>query len=590
MILGWAALMALFLAWTQYKGGQAKERMKQIEAQKADSLAKAESRKTVSETSLAPAPAPAATSPDSSQAASVAARPDSLAPAAPSAPRRRIRVETPRFTAVLDNRGARIAELRIYDLEGKPAYNPVLIDPQTEGALTLTVDNRPLDEILWRTETADTLIRLGAQPVTVAFAATLQDGGEVTRRYTFLPDKPAIRHEASLPRNVSSYALEWKGGLSETEKILQGQGIGLTSGFFSEVIFDNGVTVRRESFEGDKTFNAESGVIRWLGMRRKYVAVLLDFHKEIQEKVEATSQNDPGLSKDAPKRYSLRVAGNADEPRALDFDVMVLPLRYKSIKAMERNYEQILFSGWEWFLRADIWYVKLCGMVLNLLNVFFQWIPNYGVAIILLTLLVRLVTLPLSITQIKQAARMAEHQPEIRRIQEKNRGDRQKTQLEIMEYYRKKGINPLAPVMGCFPVLLQMPVFISLFNVLGRAVELHDTPFIGWIRDLSQPDVILPALKVPFIFPVGFTVLPFLMAGTMWVQMKMTIKDPNQKMMIWLMPIMMFVFSCSFPSGLVLNWTVSNVFTIAQTKVFTPKPAAAAETGHPRHKKEKVKA
>jgi YidC/Oxa1 family membrane protein insertase len=135
-----------------------------------------------------------------------------------------------------------------------------------------------------------------------------------------------------------------------------------------------------------------------------------------------------------------------------------------------------------------------------------------------------------------------------------------------------------------------MPVFISLFNVLGRAVELHDTPFVGWIRDLSQPDVILPALKVPFIFPVGFTVLPFLMAGTMWVQMKMTIKDPNQKMMIWLMPIMMFVFSCSFPSGLVLYWTVSNVFTIAQTKVFTPKPAAAAETGHPRHKKEKVKA
>jgi YidC/Oxa1 family membrane protein insertase len=284
------------------------------------------------------------------------------------------------------------------------------------------------------------------------------------------------------------------------------------------------------------------------------------------------------MSSGAPHDYTLSLSGNQDGgPGALDFDVVVLPLHYERIKAMGRNYEQILFSGWESFFRADIWYVKLCGLVLKLLNMFYGWIPNYGIAIILLTLLVRLITMPLSISQIKQAAKMAEHQPAIRKIQEKNKGDRQKTQLEIMAYYKDRGINPLAPVMGCFPVLLQMPVFIALFNVLGRAVELHDTPFFGWISDLSMPDVVLPALKIPFLFPVGLTVLPFFMAGTMWIQMKMTIKDPNQKAMIWLMPIMMFVFSCSFPSGLVLYWTVSNIFTIGQTKVFTPKPSKEAD-------------
>jgi YidC/Oxa1 family membrane protein insertase len=110
--------------------------------------------------------------------------------------------------------------------------------------------------------------------------------------------------------------------------------------------------------------------------------------------------------------------------------------------------------------------------------------------------------------------------------------------------------------------------------VLGRAVELHESPFFGWISDLSRPDVVWAAFKIPLIQPVGLTVLPFLMAGTMWVQMKMTIKDPNQKAMIWLMPIIMFVFSGSFPSGLVLYWTVSNVFTIGQTRVFgTVTPA-----------------
>jgi YidC/Oxa1 family membrane protein insertase len=110
-----------------------------------------------------------------------------------------------------------------------------------------------------------------------------------------------------------------------------------------------------------------------------------------------------------------------------------------------------------------------------------------------------------------------------------------------------------------------MPIFIALFNVLGRAVELREEGFFGWITDLSYPDVVLPALQVPYVFPEGLTILPFFMAGTMWIQMKMTIKDPNQKFMVWMMPVMMFFFSCSFPSGLVVYWTVSNVFTIGQT-------------------------
>jgi YidC/Oxa1 family membrane protein insertase len=273
------------------------------------------------------------------------------------------------------------------------------------------------------------------------------------------------------------------------------------------------------------------------------------------------------------------MAGSTDDKALLNFDLRVMPLHYASIRALDRNFEQILFTGWEWFLRADVWYVKLCGLVLNLLNMFFSWIPNYGFAIILLTLLVRFITLPLSINQTRQAAKLAIHQPEIRRIQEKFKGERQKMQAEIMAYYQRQGINPMAPLLGCFPLLLQMPVFIALFNVLGRAVELHEAPFFLWIGDLSRPDVVWAGLKIPFLFPVGLTVLPFFMAATMWVQMKMTIKDPNQKAMVWLMPIIMFVFSGSFPSGLVLYWTISNLFTIGQTRVFgTVTPPTAGST------------
>lgn len=570
LLLGWALLMALFLAWTQYKGHQAKETQKQVQQYKADSLAQF----VAAHPEQANAPSAQAQSGSAATAQNSAATVSVVAIDSGSVARQHIRVVTPRFTAVLDNKGARISELMLPNLEGKPVYNSTLIRPDGEGALTLTLNNRSLGELNWKTSATDTLIRVGSEPVTLSFSTTVPGMGEVTRKYTFLPDQPLIRHEISLPEKVSGYALEWKGGLEETEKLSSGKGVGLLSSFFSEIVYDNGVSVQRTAFAGEKTFNAESGVVRWVGMRRKYVAVLLDFHKDVQDKLVATGYADPEQSS-APHHYSLRVVGNADDgSNALNFDVVVLPLQYASVKAMGRNYEQILFSGWEWFFRADLWYVKLCGLVLRLLNFFYHMIPNYGIAIILLTLLVRIITLPLSVSQTRQAAKMAQHQPEIKKIQEKYKGDRQKTQVETMNYYKKAGINPLAPVLGCLPALLQMPVFISLFNVLGRAVELREMPFFGWIHDLAQPDVVLASFKVPFFFPVGLTVLPFFMAATMWVQMRMTIKDPNQKAMVWLMPIMMFVFSCSFPSGLVLYWTVSNLFTIAQTRIFTPKPSA----------------
>ncbi len=583
-ILGWILLMTLFLAWTKFKGDQARKQLEHSQQQKSDSLAQARARapQPQPESAAVAAPAPAS--------ATSSLTPASAAPVTDSTavPHRLIRVETPRFTAVLDNQGARIAELSISSLEGKPVYNPDLIEPDGPGALTLTLDSESLAKTIWRVDDTDRVVHVDSDSVTISFA-TVVPQGKVTCRYTFYPNRPAIGHQVILPSGISNYALNWKGGLEETEKIAQGRGVGLTSGFYSQVVYDNGVTVQRWSGSGEKTFNAESGIIRWVGMRRKYVAVLLDFHKEIPDRIDAASWDEPDLARGAPRHYSLRVSGHGDDPEGLNFDVMVLPLQYGKMKAMGRNYEQILFSGYEWFFRADVWYPKLCGLVLNLLNLFYRWIPNYGIAIILLTLLVRLITMPLSVTQIRSTGRMAQHQPEIKKIQEKYKGDRQKSQAELMAYYQKQGINPLAPAMGCLPAMLQMPVFLALFNVLGRAVELRDAPFFGWIHDLARPDVILPAVQVPFLFPLGVTVLPFFMAASMWAQMKLTITDPNQKAMVWLMPIMMFVFSCSFPSGLVVYWTVSNLFTLMQTRIFKPKPLLATVTnGPPRRTSAKV--
>lgn len=585
--MGWILLMGLFMVWTTYKSKQAQAEQKQkIEQQRVDSLARA---KTADSAALAAGPS--STAPGAGKdarfptpglsAAPVAgiaatdsagaARADSTA----SAPvtRSALIVETNRMTVTLDNLGARVASLRIPELHGKTPHQGELISPDKGGALLLTLNNQDLSKALWKLEDPQGEVRDGrllvkSGPVEVSFhlAGT---GGDLVRTYSFHPDSMGFRHsfKASVP--VESYTLKWPSGLNETEAVNLGKGFGLNSNFFSEVVIDNGVTVMREAFTGKETFNDESGAVRWTGLRRKYVAMVINFGQETHHKIVATGKTPEGKDDDYPREYELQLSGQDLEEKALDFDFDILPLSYEKLKAQDQNYEKIIFSGWEWFFRADVWYVGLCGLVLKLLNGFHALIPNWGVAIILLTLLVRFVTFPLTIAQTKASVGMAQHAPAIQKIRERNKGNNQKASLEIMEYYKREGINPMAQVMGCFPVLLQMPIFIALFNVLGRAVELKDAPFIGWITDLSMPDVVFSGLRIPFVFPLGLTVLPFFMAATMYFQMKMSIKDPNQKMLVWMMPIMMFIFSCSFPSGLVLYWTVSNVFTIGQTYFYT---------------------
>ena len=488
-------------------------------------------------------------------------------------PHRSFSVETNRFKVKLDNEGALVSNLSLPELAGHKIFNQEIISHEG-GALSLKVDNEDLSQRLWEVDgdLKDSVIAVKGAPVTVNFKTTINGGKKsLTRSFTFYPDSNKFSQHLEASEPITAYSIGWDGGLQETEKIPHGKGFGLMTTFFSELIMDNGTNVQRVSFEGKKSYNEESGVLKWVGLRRKYVAALINFNKETTNKVVAVGKEPEGEDKTFPKEYQVQILASNYEDKTVDFDFVVLPLSYDKLKSYDQNYEKIIFSGWESFLRADIWYVALCGFILHILNFFHSIIPNYGIAIILLTLLVRVITFPLTIAQTKQGVKMQQHMPAIAKIRERNKGNAQKANLEIMEYYKKEGVNPLSGVMGCFPVLLQMPIFISLFNVLGRAVELKGAPFAFWVHDLALPDVVIEAVKVPYLFPLGITVLPFFMAITMFFQMKLTIKDPNQKMMVWLMPGMMFVFSCAFPSGLVLYWTVSNLFTIGQTYFYTNK-------------------
>jgi len=225
------------------------------------------------------------------------------------------------------------------------------------------------------------------------------------------------------------------------------------------------------------------------------------------------------------------------------------------------------------------------GSWLSPLTGFFEWalhrvhdfVPNYGLAIIVLTVLVRVATWPIMARQMKSAERMRELMPRVKELQEKYKDDRQKLSEETFKLYRETGVNPLG---GCFPMLLQLPVFIGLFYALQSSIDLRHAPFFLWINDLSAPATLFTLPGVDF--PVRL--LPLLMGASMYAQQKMMPQagmDPAQvKMMQVLMPGMMLVISYTFPSGLVLYWMVRNVLGIAhQLYVRAGDPAAQGAKG-----------
>ena len=197
---------------------------------------------------------------------------------------------------------------------------------------------------------------------------------------------------------------------------------------------------------------------------------------------------------------------------------------------------------------------SLAGPLLSLLRGIYSVVGNYGVAIIILTVIVRLVLFPLTYRGMKSMKRMQQLAPKMKRIQEKYKNDKEKLQMEMMGLYRKNKVNPLG---GCLPLLLQIPVFLALYSALSSAVELRHAPFGLWLSDLSQAD--------------GLGITPILMGVTLFFQQKLTpqsaVMDPTQAKIMQLMPLVFAVFSFTFPSGLVLYWVTSNLLSMGQQQI-----------------------
>ena len=223
-----------------------------------------------------------------------------------------------------------------------------------------------------------------------------------------------------------------------------------------------------------------------------------------------------------------------------ELEIYAGPKSSETIAAVDHKLDKIIRFGMFGFIGKPLLYV---------LNWLYSIFGNYGVAIIVLTLLIRIVFYPLSFKSYKSMREMAKLQPKLKELQAKYKGKPDQLNKATMELYKKHKVNPFG---GCLPMLIQIPVFFALYNVLLNAIELRGAPFVLWITDLSSKD--------------PYYILPIIMGLTMYIQQKLTpaTGDPTQQKIMMFLPVIFTIMFMSFPSGLVLYWTTNNILTLLQ--------------------------
>ena len=304
---------------------------------------------------------------------------------------------------------------------------------------------------------------------------------------------------------------------------------------------------RRESVAGEQ---------KWIAVKNRFFVTALASSDAVISGFDADVARDTASADYRPASVAAR-AKFRDVPAARRTTFYVGPKKQSLL--WELGMKDVMeFGMWRWLCYPLVW----------VLNFFNDWIPNYGVAIILLTILVRLLFWPLTHKSTVGMKKMQELQPKMKEIQAKFKDNPQRLQQETWALYREAKVNPLS---SCLPMLVQIPVFIALFNVLRSAVELRYAPFL-WIADLSEPEGLF-ASWFPF---GGLNILPVLMAVSTALQSAFTPSAGDaaqKKMMMIFMPAMMLVMFYSFPSALSLYWFLSNVFSIVQMAIIRRQTA-----------------
>lgn len=520
------------------------------------------------ETPAATAKAPATQAPSGSQAVQPAAPPQAgtqIEPGQttqPFQPARLVKVETPLFTAWFSERGGTLKKIQLkkYYAKAEQQGGPyVLLDLQANGPYSLALGLAPgLQSLNQRTFKADhtelNVTQPGARQDLVF--TTQVNGIVVTKTYSIVADSYAFGLKVEI-HNSTAGSLELTPELSLSE--LSSKNEDNTYAFTGVQAQKSGSLVELSS--GDLEDNpVETGTIPWMSMSIPYfmgAVAPLTGPNEAKRSIRGSFANGimTGTLVEPPLSLS------PGQTKSFDYLVFYGPRDLGILKPLGHGIASAVDFGW-----FDI----IAKPMLIALNFLYDFFGNYGVAIIIITILVKILFWPLAAKSYKSMKKMQKLQPQIAKLREKYKGDKQRMNQEIMQMYKTYKVNPMG---GCLPMVVQIPVFIAFYKVLGASIELRHAPFMLWINDLSAPDRLFPDLGIPYVG--GIPVMTLLMGASMFIQQKMTptTGDPTQAKMMMMMPIVFTFIFINFPSGLVLYWLVNNLLSIGQ-QYYTNKSKA----------------
>ena len=515
---------------------------------------------------------------------STAASLASIAEVDSSLPSKEVSIETDNYRLVLDTRGGIAKSLQLKHFKHtKPrltlsTWFPMLTsfigpdyrDEVTEDnrvqmfgnhlaevpAFTQEFKNDPKTSALFRnavfaTSAEEIVLDEGEGKVTLTLTSPVLNGLQLVKYFEVTPGNYIINYRVQLiNRSNEAQAVEVIYFFGE-------QRLSDSNGGMQQVSHEGPVFYFDESLQTETTDNIEGELpvtqMKWLGVEDQYF---------ISAAVPMTTVRN-GLFRAGA--YLSDPQPNVQGERLLSpyFGVALPPTNLQPNLLVESDFrmyygpkedEELLKFGHNLVVSHDRMLEVLAGPLLDLLRLIYGYVENYGVAIIILTIIVRLVLFPLTFKGMKSMKRMQQLSPRMKKLQAKYKNNKEKLNKEMMELYRKNRVNPLG---GCLPMLLQIPVFFALYSALSSAVELRHAPFMFWISDLSQPD--------------GLGITPLLMGASMYYQQKLTpqtaMMDSTQAKVMQMLPFIFTIFTFTFPSGLTLYWVTSNVLSIAQQQI-----------------------
>ncbi len=479
-------------------------------------------------------------------------------------PSRTITVNTPLYSVKISETGAMFDSFTLTryreTTEPDSPFKDLIPAILPGGSVMAGFTGGNLEDLSQATFTADInddIIDIREIPQTIRFFWVSPEGVRFEKIFTFSPITYLIDMDVAV-QNTTAVPIQGKIWVSLSDYAPEAsRGYG----------FEGPSALINNSVEQIKIKNIEDqslypGVLGWIALQSRYFITSIIPERPVEGDMRLIEQPDNVVE----NRFEGPLETVPPNTRLNhNFDLFFGPKSLQVLSQYENGLDRVVrFGMFDFIAKPCLW----------LMNFLYSFIPNYGIAIIILTTIIKLLLWPLGNKSYKSMNEMKKIQPLMAEIREKYKNDKKKMNEELMGLYKIYKVNPVG---GCLPMALQIPVFFALYRMLYESIELRHAPFFGWINDLSAPDRLfrfdfaIPLMQPPY----GIPVLTIIMGATMFLQQKMSPPpgDPAQAKMMMFMPILFTVIFINFPAGLVLYWLVNNILSISQQYYISKKHA-----------------